>query len=438
MSNFTNFIASQLTEKGKSFTFKPESILIPIQEERNIGLVNLVADKVVNEISFYHGTIQSIYKSLVDYVDEKMAGYVPDLLYTKYKIINSKPNQFLLNLKDDMEISSPRQVDNRFYSVQIGQPETIEQLREIFTHESASKDRLLEEIRNRYSDEKLTELWNNYLSIGLSGDNLINLDNGKHQTADELSLIYTAASNLYRNKPVWVKESDDKVFKSQMKFLYEELCNLVARYIQYSNSILNKDRLILKIDDQYGIYVNGAHYQDFLDQGGRPEMVLSVVLNHKDDPQYYNLRHIKENQATLQAEYDRLVKNSKVTEVIKKADSFRILYNFAFKELWDNYITEELKTKYNLDHVQLEREINAYISKLTPDALNDVQTTALVMVGDIIFKDTNFAVFARKMLSYSKIMDEKGIEEESSMVSLFATVDYLADYILSQIEINKL
>lgn len=438
MSNFTNFIASQLTEKGKSFTFKPESILIPIQEERNIGLVNLVADKVVNEISFYHGTIQSIYKSLVDYVDEKMAGYVPDLLYTKYKIINSKPNQFLLNLKDDMEISSPRQVDNRFYSVQIGQPETIEQLREIFTHESASKDRLLEEIRNRYSDEKLTELWNNYLSIGLSGDNLIELDNGKHQTADELSLIYTAASNLYRNKPVWVKESDDKVFKSQMKFLYEELCNLVARYIQYSNSILNKDRLILKIDDQYGIYVNGAHYQDFLDQGGRPEMVLSVVLNHKDDPQYYNLRHIKENQATLQAEYDRLVKNSKVTEVIKKADSFRILYNFAFKELWDNYITEELKTKYNLDHVQLEREINAYISKLTPDALNDVQTTALVMVGDIIFKDTNFAVFARKMLSYSKIMDEKGIEEESSMVSLFATVDYLADYILSQIEINKL
>lgn len=438
MSQFSNFIASQLTEKGKSFIFKSESILIPLQEDKNLGLLNLVADKVINEINYYHGTIQTIYKSLVDYVDEKMAGYVPDLTYTKYKIIVSKPNQFLLNLKDEVGITSSRTINAGYNYLDIGKPETIEQLREIFTHESASKDRVLEEIRNRYSDDQLVRFWDDYLASGLTKETILWLDKGKHQTADELSLIYTAISNLYKNKPVWVKETSDSSYKSKIKYLYEELCNLVVRYIEYTNSFLNRDRLILKIDNEYDIYVNGELYQDYLDQGGRPEVVLAVVLNHKNDAKYQNLNAIKEDQAILQAEYDKIVKSGKVSEVIKKADSFRTLYNFAFKELWDNYLTEELKTKYNLDYIELEKEVNTYTSALTPDSLNDVQTTSLYIVGDVIFKNTNFALFARKMLYYSKIMDEKGIEGESNMVSRFATVDYVTEYFLNQVEINKL
>lgn len=439
MTQFSNFIASQLTEKGSSFTFKPESVLIPITENRESGLIRLIADKVVNEINFYHGTIQGLYKDLVDFMDEKMSGYMPKYDYNRYKIQISKPNQFLISLKNENGIGTPRDIDRNNNTIFLGRPETPEQLREIFTHESASKDKLLEEIRDRYTDESLSELWNKYFDPALSQVCKEEIDHNKFQMADELSLIYTAVSNLFKEKPVWVTETDNAKYKMTIKYIHEEVCNLVARYIKYATSLLNRDRLILRVDEAKSeIYVNGTIYSEYLDNSGLPEIVLAVILKGDKNSENYSKRYLIENHTLLKAEYDNIVKASKVKEAIKRSDSFKNLYGFGFKELWDNYITEELKVRYRLNHIELEKEISSYIGNLSSDSLEDIQNTCLHIIGDIIFKETNFSLFARKMLYYSKIMDEKGISGESNMVSLFATTDYVAEYILNQVEINKL
>lgn len=437
--SFAKFIASKLTEAGKVIRFKNDSVLQAISSGNleNKEVFKLTADKIQKEVNDYFSKIQPIYRSLVEYAEKKSEEYKAEPAYSKYKIKEYNRNAFLESVSKQDNIGASRQLSPmKIERMNIGTPETPEELRKLFTYDVSSVDELLKPIRDSLPDSKLEEIWTKYVAI--VGDNTVIQDLATNMLAkdDILALVYTAYKNLIKSKPIFAP-GDEAEYAGRVKVQYNEIANLVAMYKGIANVAFNK--LIISYNTETNfIGINAKLYTKYLEAGGRPEAVLAAGALHYDASDTTNLtmEAIVANQDKLIAEWNELVSAGKVSDFTKKVDSYKAIYQLAILDVLKHDITDSIRSEYEIEDAKVVKEVTNMLAETQGDIILDIDEIALRIVGCILFPCTNYEYFSRLILKYVKELANADANVLPEAIR-YAVVELITDYVLGQTEIGS-
>lgn len=437
--NFSSFLAGKLKEAGKYIDFRPESVLIPMEGGDDVinVITRAIADKTTNEVSFYHNTLTPMYRNMVMDMRERVEEFKFKPDYANYSIKEYNEDTVLLEMKRIENIGEPRGL-NQFGepAITIGKPETPDELRSFFTHPNSEINQLVSNILESYKDQDLLDFWDKFIYVIGRIDTLQMLDSDKFKYSKEIALAYTVSINLRKSVPIFFT-GDEEAYSRIVRRFQEELGNIVSRYVSYSKSVFNIDRLIISYDDRTKtVYVNGKLYDKFLAEGGTPEAVLGLVYSDPSlNPSKLTLSYIKENQISAIKSWSTLVESCKVSEHHRKLDAYRSSYIVIVIKLLEERITDTIKERFDIDDGDVKKRTSELLNNNPNIDLLNYEDVCIKLLGDVIFCKTNFTLFVNKLFEYNKIVNS---DDEKNMAPLYATVDYVIDYILSQVEVKSI
>lgn len=437
--NFSSFLAGKLKEAGKYINFRPESVLIPMEGgDDTINLITrAIADKTMNEVSFYHNTLTPIYRDMVMDIRERVEEFKFKPDYADYNIKEYDEDLLLIEMKRVENIGEPRGI-NQFGepAIIIGKPENPDELRSFFKHPNSLINEWLSNFLESYKDEDLLDFWDKFINVMGRIDTLQTLDSDKFKYSKEIALAYTVSINLRKDIPIFFT-GDKEAYSRITRRFQEELGNIISRYVSYTKSVFNIDRLIISYDDRVKtVYVNGKLYDKYLTEGGTPEAVLGLVYSDPSlSPDKLTLSYLKENQITAIKNWSTLVESCKVSEHHRKLDAYRSSYIIVVIKLLEERITDTIKERFNIDDADVKKRTSELLNNNPNIDLLNYEDVCIKLLGDVIFCKTNFTLFVNKLFEYNKIINNN---EDKNMAPLYATVDYVIDYILGQVEVKSI
>ena len=443
-----DYLGTVLTEKNLKLTFAPNSVLNTYEDPEAFNIVaNKIADKLIKEIEVYHNTILPIYKNLVTEIsalvesDDKEGQSILD-----YKIKRHDLNQFMLNVivTDKLGTDSVLDLDKHiFQEVFIGKPYDNEELKKIFTHPVKSLDIVLKETTGNFTDADLMDIWDKYLSKLGSKSELEYLDKNNSKLTKEISLIYTALVNLYKEKPSWCEIENDLAYNDLISKTLAVVEKLIIRYVkEYKDNKSNL--LVLNLDRaNKTALVNSDLYDGFLSEGGKPETILGLFgVDEKDYIFTMNtLSYIKGNTETLNNNWEKLKHLLILNDKLKKDDLYKTKLSIVIGKVLQDNITDELKLDYNIQPNIVNDKINELLKEENINTLRHPFKLSVKILGDIVFEKTNFGYFAKSMKKYTKLMElnkQDLFKDNNKVLATFAGLDIVMDYILQQIDISDL
>lgn len=228
----------------------------------------------------------------------------------------------------------------------------------------------------------------------------------------------------------------------------DHLRNVFSSIKRYLLSILarNKDLIenrsnggngLLVINyDRYAktINVNAEVYQNFLNNGGCPEVILGVFASSKSSPSdyfYQNLIDLKDKYLENFHQYSRIEEE---TRKLNYYDAFKTFFRLLFLQETSNY-SEFEKEYHNLNPGAQERIIdllNEKLDKVYIDAIKD-DSALYNTVARILTSTRYYYTDAHNLLKY--IDEEHTDDKDISSTVAIAVIYYLVDYFVDQMTV---
>jgi len=179
------------------------------------------------------------------------------------------------------------------------------------------------------------------------------------------------------------------------------------------------------------LWVNGEIYNDWLAKGGKPEILLGMLVSNNVAK---SVSLIDEGKAAHEAAWQSYLTFKAVDTRNKFYDNYRVAVLSEFTtQLADQHETEQDVNVRNTD--RLTKTIEAagnYLSTLTSEALNDSYALALSLVAQIRFCHTSSFQILSDIETACKANPNVDVRE----AALLAVINYLGDWLGDQVTLT--
>jgi hypothetical protein len=403
---------------------------------------DIVQDKIIEVVS----------KSLIDQLSFLRSEIIPaiDSFYEKLK--NTLRSYSISNPLLDVAIvpcSIPEIVNNDYLSKLLDSHKELVPIEPIQVPLGMPNDELMtrvEEAARHYYEENygngpsdMDQFGNGIFAnlketIPYLSDKIISSQN--HDILKEALTKFLVADVLDKNQDIAVDIYSTVSLDSLRDFI-----NSVKRYalaiaarnldIALSRQNDGKGLVILSYDKHNKtIYVDKVVYDNFLNAGGAPEVILGVFANSKSSPSDYFYSNLIEFK-------DKYIENFQQYSVIEEAtrelnyfDSFKTFFRLTFLSDTANY-TEYEKKYHDLNPGATEHILKLLDEKLNKLVLEDIKDpkTMYQTVTWILATSRFYYTDAHRLLNYinSEHSDDKDISSTVAIAAVYYLVDYFAD-----------
>lgn len=209
------------------------------------------------------------------------------------------------------------------------------------------------------------------------------------------------------------------LFGEASRFLLEEI----------ENNRKNR-MLVYDIDHaQKVIYVNGDIYDEWLDAGGKPEILIGAALQATVKPTSYSYQVMLDNASQYMRSWTNYHASMRSKDESKRLANFKDgLYNALVRAI-DN--TDHGHFEDNVTSQVLKERAAQYTNGITSSSLITMETAVVDGVCDVLFPHTP----AKDILkNIGKYVDEGYAPEESATLVM---VDYIATWIADNMLISR-
>lgn len=432
-------IAQTLTTKGQIISFKPGSILQALEtfnsEEEFNSAINQISNKLNSELILIKNKLLPLMNEIAQLCKKKVEGMQDTSEITKYNIRAIDIPEFIKEMKANGILKDKRQ-PMKLGPVGIGLAcPPLESIRDYFKSPVNGLEIYINQILSKYKDEDLINLWEKYLG-NLSDDNLyiIELFRNPINNVENIILFFVCLDNIRDEKPIGSSVSDEN-YNTVLPVIHSEIKNLLA--IINDNIIADRKigRLVLSMSpDNYTINVDKELYDKFLENGGSPEVLygLSLVGEFKLENSF--LTDIQTKSEEYKLKWINKVKLEGFNSIPNLVNRYDALYQLVLRKTYEAYIPADLVEYLTCDYNNAQYELRSFVKELPQDKFLDYNYVARMIIGCIMFKNTNFYQFTETMLGYMNL--NKTFTQQDA--ATFASFDLIICYLLEQIETEAL
>lgn len=435
MSKYIKALAQDITNRGLAIHYKSNSVFeacTSLGPDKTLEVANLLAPKINNELVLVKNKLRPLMNDIVNYIDNKLAEYVPTSPTTDYDIkVYNYPK--VLDVLVSSKVLAPRR-DPKPLSGSIGIPlpptKTIE---ERFKHRNYNIEVLIQPIRANVTTDGLVDIWNRYLTnITESNPNIAGLGIDTIHKTEELILLYVALDNLLEDYNEPELNKDNVNIMSVLGDYYAEICNFLAINLEHLNLFLSTNQLVIDIKDKT-IYVQGELYSKFLEEGGTPDSLLGLIVSGKRDIVSYMYNNILSNKEELTEAWVNKIKLSAGVELSRQTTRLTTLYSILMRDIYDTLIPEDLKELIDNDFDTAHANLMELLDTNPREYVLDIERVARDIVGICIFPKSFFQKFAETMTYYVEV--NKNFTPQDG--ATFASIEFIVDYLLDQLYIGN-
>jgi hypothetical protein len=228
----------------------------------------------------------------------------------------------------------------------------------------------------------------------------------------------------------------------------DHLRNLFDSIRKYTLSLMARNKDVIESQSNNGnglliinydkanktINVNAEVYDNFLKNGGSPEVILGVFADNRSTPSdyfYQNLIDFKDKYLDSFNQYARIEEE---TRRLHYYDSFKMFFRLLFLQETSNY-TDFEKEYCNLNPGAQEKIIEMLDEQLSTVTLDDIKDdySLYQTVTRILTRTRYYYTDAHRLLTY--IDEEHTDGKEMSSTVAIAVIYYLIDYFMDQVSV---
>lgn len=426
-------IADKLSSSGKCVMFEPNSVLNGIETFSNKETLNTVVNQISNKLNYELVLIKNklipFMNDIANLCSEKISKMEDTTDISKYRINTVDIPELLKDLKLAGELGTKREpVKLGTEMISVHTP-PADEIRNYFIPKKSKFTHHLENILATKTTDDLITIWEKYLlNISDSNYEFEKLFRYPLTSIDDILLLYSVVENIYDEKPRGCSARDD-IYLTVIQIYYKEVKNLLS--IVYDNILNNRNigRLVYGFEDEYTVNVDKELYDKFLEEGGIPEALLGFCLEHNSDLNNCFYSSIKEKQLEYINKWNNKVKLEGFNSLATSVNRYKSLYNIVLKVVYDAYIPKDLEEILVCDYYNANEKLNKLLDTLNNDNILDYNFVSRLIVGDIMFSNSNFSKFAETMLSY---MDTNKTFTQQDAAT-FAAFDLIIEYLTKQV-----
>lgn len=432
LQDVLTILNKEISSKNLIITSKPNSIFSLLEQTPNeLGpIAKAISTKVSAELILIRTKLIPFMNELVEQIENKLAEFSEENELAKYKIVTVNYPVVI----DELETLGklPPQREPRTIGVtQLGIPTPdISVIARYFKNQNASIDAYNMFLIDNYKPEGLAALWDKYLvSMSGSNTNIASLGLDTVDKVNDLILLLTALDNL----TIEHMETNNTPLLGIMQALRDEIANYL---LIVKNSVLQNrsiERVILSVRDTVA-YVDEDNYNKFLDSGKTSDVILGYILSGKYDPLNSTLTALTNNAQDYVNAWRAKVNMSNYAETVKAYNKYKVLYELILRELFNPElkIPLDLQELVEVDYPKAHETLAKILKELSNTEMLDINMVARLMVGEVIFPNTNFASFSKNMIEYGKL--NKDISPADA--ATYASIEFILDFLLQQVELG--
>lgn len=406
------------------------------------GLVHDLSKLVTKHINYARNVVKPV---MMDFA-QKLQGFKEELdLKSKevglgrYEIIEKSVPELL---RDESFLDTLSRYDNG----RVIQPDgslrlkcmvrSEEELLQLLSTGSARFDGMIASFVTDLPAKTVERVWLSYFTNQpLLQDQYININAGNvYQRLEIALLVYLFANKIYDD----VQEQEESMLLPVYRETVNQLRDYAGSVIIFSlkKAVLNSQGKVIIVDsNERQIFVNGDLYVTWVQNGGKPEVILGSVISSS---QYGTAPALTETALNEKADsfartYESYRTFLTVSENNKKIDHLK---NFVKLEVLQGLgDLDELEKSYveknpaYFDNVK--KELDQIVTNFSLKDFDDVHFIARVVIAKIRFYYTSaFEIF--------ESMNEAAIanpEVDPREAALLAAINYLSDYLADQMSV---
>lgn len=325
--------------------------------------------------------------------------------------------------------ASSKRIEGRLIAGQ----KTHEQVIELVLQNTNAETAKVREWLVNFNPEEMVSIWNDYFNGG-SGTHSFDLIGRKNTVAaaHEMLLVFLAAEQLLKNPPEVEGESLTR-FQGIASDYVKVAGFYLNSYAKQMAAFMETKRLVLEVSPSTKcVYVFEPVYQAWLDQGGKSDYVLALLLSND---RYFSAPSITENADKLKRLIETYATMRKVNEESKLPTYFRDrAEQMALTILsQENSLTKEIAETNPQFRDIAQAMIKKELANRTLDQLKDAHQVGL----DLIAKCVYFYTPAYEILSDIHQAGRVNPDFNAGEAALVAAIRYMAKFMTTQMSVVR-
>jgi hypothetical protein len=428
MSKFID-LGNNLANQGVGLNVKSNSILnICPDSEDGKDLIAGLAVKVKAEINIYKTMMNPLTNELTAIINKGINEYnksnsIKDYIINRIQI----PSIYDLVKNNGYVVETEMMQSFGNQSVIIG-TQTIDQIKQHFQFDSQVVSEEVKDFTLDWNDSDYIAFWEKYFKTISSNNVSIIGASDDVNNLEELCMVSLIISKIKSETPGTVRVSGstyEHIMNKYRAIVSKSIENIIAKIEGYGRHGI----LIVKSDKRNKvIHVVNEVYKKFVEQTGKPEMLLGI-LTAPDNKKYSNISDVISSGDTLIKYWNNEVKRANIVTSSNKINIIQDIYRVNEEELVENI------KAYAKDILPEDIDIKKILRKAVSDNKNDLLTPKeffISLIDVYLIPDSNFALFRKNMMNHMKA--HSGITEKEA--ASFATLDLVNNYLLQQVEVT--
>lgn len=430
MIEIIKLIAEGLAAQGKIVRFKPNSVFAGLELSPGLENRNQIAEKVAtmvsNEISLIRNKFIPFSKEYIELIEKSLAETqsVSDL--KQYKIIEKKIPELLSKLMDNGKVTKlSDSIELPVGNLSIPFPEAVSEIK----LENSVEDKLLKSILNKYTEDELKEIWDRYLgNISGSNDNISRLSFRAVEDMDLVLVIYAMINSVKDTRPKGVRINESKYVEIMSYFnayVVNALNNSAEKFMLFEKY----DKLVIGYEGKELIVCEKV-YDKYLENNPM-EALLGMLYSGKAE-RGLTLEHVISEKDTYLESWNNAVKLDEVKTATREINRYKAVYSIALTELMKE-VPSDVAKYVEINESNAHELVNIFLNGSSEKVILDINNTAISIISEIVFTNTNMKRFISYMKNYSNANSKLKPEDAATM----SGIDFIIDYYLEQIDIEN-
>lgn len=411
-----------------------EALATDSSDEHVYSICNNIAIQINNEVTVFKSKLVPFLKNIQTMLEERVMTSTMLRKKPPYDIKQVAYPRMMENLETKQVLLPHRKPEPLTGQIMIKPPENIE---EYFVNSDNTLSDAYEEVLSLFQGEKKIQLWNDYLvDISERNPNIKMLGVDIRMNLPTLLVLYVVLFNLLDKKPDTATVDDNK-YREALTNYFNEVCNYLS-IAKYSYETDRKLEVLVVGKTQYTLYVDKDYYSKFLEEHS-PDVLLGYLISGVDNISARTMDSILKSKEHYLNEWEKSLRLSNFSNTQNNIQVYRDVYAVALYDIYNKQIIPndltQLLSEYGNKHTEAQGVLKKILKTKNYEYIMDVEAIARDIVGLCMFARTNLYPFITTMLAYKRIFEKEKEELTADDAATYATIDWILDYLLSQISI---
>jgi len=441
MKNTIKLLAELLSNKGVVLSNRPNGLFHALEhvnsdDEVYQNIITNLGTAVSNDINMYKNQFIPLIKEYGTLVKNKLDTVEPDSLLTKYSLKEIKIPGYISDLIEKKEVGIEREGRNlTITTLNIPVPEEDSVIKEYITSESPVKQALIKDVTESFTMSEIRDIWNKYLiNISSTNTNIDELYSTSLVNLKTLSLLHVILSNM-KAKPLSNIKMPESTLQGILSNYLMDINNIMTKAVKQYDNLNSINRLVYSVSE-FEVVVHDKVYDKFLGENDSVSIntLLGFVVSGKTDYNSFYMADILTNAEAYNSNWDKLVKQSEVSEVSNKVKLYKTVYSIMLSKFVDELDKDTLEYTDGINQTVAEERLQKLFEETSDDVVLDIDKFSMEVIGDVVIVAGNFDRFMHNVYEYIKTTPSLTMQEAASL----AVVDLITDYVLGNLELAQI